>query len=34
MSAALAHPVVHLELQTSNLARACAFYTGLFGWSA
>ena len=34
MSAAIAHPVVHLELQTSNLARACAFYTELFGWSA
>ena len=34
MSAAIAHPVVHLELQTNNLARACAFYTGLFGWSA
>jgi uncharacterized protein len=34
MSAALAHPVVHLELQTNNLARACAFYTGMFGWSA
>jgi predicted enzyme related to lactoylglutathione lyase len=29
----LAHPVVHLELQTANLARACAFYTELFGWS-
>jgi predicted enzyme related to lactoylglutathione lyase len=27
-------PVVHLELQTCNLARACAFYTRLFGWSA
>jgi uncharacterized protein len=34
MSAAIAHPVVHLELQTINLARACAFYTELFGWSA
>jgi uncharacterized protein len=34
MSAAIAHPVVHLELQTNNLARACGFYTGLFGWSA
>jgi uncharacterized protein len=34
MSAAIAHPVVHLELQTNNLARACAFYTELFGWSA
>jgi uncharacterized protein len=26
------HPVVHLELQTANLPRACAFYTALFGW--
>ena len=34
MSAAIAHPVMHLELQTNNLARACAFYTGMFGWSA
>jgi predicted enzyme related to lactoylglutathione lyase len=34
MSAAIAHPVVHLELQTNNLARACAFYTAMFGWSA
>ena len=25
-------PVVHLELQTGNLSRACAFYTRLFGW--
>jgi predicted enzyme related to lactoylglutathione lyase len=28
------NPVVHLELQTANLPRACAFYTGLFGWRA
>jgi uncharacterized protein len=28
------HPVVHLELRTGNLPRACAFYTGLFGWPA
>ena len=28
------HPVVHLELHTGNLARACAFYTRLFGWRA
>jgi uncharacterized protein len=28
------NPVVHLELHTSNLARACAFYTRLFGWRA
>ena len=27
-------PVVHLELHTGNLPRACAFYTQLFGWSA
>ena len=30
----MADPVVHLELRTDNLARACAFYTRLFGWSA
>ena len=30
----VANPVVHLELHTSNLSRACAFYTGLFGWRA
>lgn len=29
-----ASPVVHLELHTGNLARACAFYTRLFGWHA
>ena len=27
-------PVVHLELHTGNLSRACAFYTRLFGWHA
>jgi predicted enzyme related to lactoylglutathione lyase len=27
-----AHPVVHLELHTGDLPRACAFYAGLFGW--
>lgn len=27
-------PVVHLELHTANLPRACAFYTQLFGWRA
>jgi len=27
-------PVVHLELRTGNLARACRFYTRLFGWRA
>jgi uncharacterized protein len=26
------HPVVHLELHTGDLPRACAFYAGLFGW--
>jgi predicted enzyme related to lactoylglutathione lyase len=26
------NPVVHLELHTGNLARACSFYTRLFGW--
>jgi uncharacterized protein len=25
-------PVVHLELHTANLARACAFYSRLCGW--
>jgi predicted enzyme related to lactoylglutathione lyase len=28
------NPVVHLELHTGNLPRACAFYTRLFGWQA
>ena len=27
-----ANSVVHLELHTGNLARACAFYTALCGW--
>lgn len=26
------NPVIHLELQTANLPRACAFYADLFGW--
>jgi predicted enzyme related to lactoylglutathione lyase len=26
------NPVVHLELHTPNLPRACAFYTRLLGW--
>jgi predicted enzyme related to lactoylglutathione lyase len=26
------HPVVHLELHTGNLPRACGFYRGLFEW--
>jgi predicted enzyme related to lactoylglutathione lyase len=34
MTRASTDPVVHLELQTDNLARACAFYTRLFGWRA
>ena len=34
MKPASVNPVVHLELQTGNLSRACAFYTRLFGWRA
>lgn len=34
MRPACVNPVVHLELQTGNLPRACAFYTRLFGWRA
>jgi predicted enzyme related to lactoylglutathione lyase len=26
------NPAVHLELHTTNLARACGFYTQLFSW--
>ena len=26
------HPVVHLELHTGDLQRACRFYASLFGW--
>jgi predicted enzyme related to lactoylglutathione lyase len=26
------NPVVHLELHTPNLGRACAFYRALVGW--
>jgi predicted enzyme related to lactoylglutathione lyase len=26
------HPVVHLELHTGDLPRACAFYAALCGW--
>jgi uncharacterized protein len=29
-----ANSVVHLELQTGNLPRACGFYTSLFDWRA
>ena len=28
-----ANPLVHIELHTDNLPRACASYTRLFGWS-
>jgi predicted enzyme related to lactoylglutathione lyase len=34
MTASLASPVVHLELHTGDLARACALYTKLCGWRA
>jgi predicted enzyme related to lactoylglutathione lyase len=34
MSPARVDPVVHLELLTDNLSRACAFYTELLGWRA
>jgi predicted enzyme related to lactoylglutathione lyase len=26
------NPVVHLELHTCNLPRACGFYSRMFGW--
>jgi predicted enzyme related to lactoylglutathione lyase len=29
----MANPFVHVELHTSDLARARQFYTGLFGWT-
>jgi predicted enzyme related to lactoylglutathione lyase len=32
MKRARRHPLVHLELHTGNLARACAFYEQLFSW--
>ena len=28
----MAHPFVHVELNTPDLARAKEFYSGLFGW--
>jgi predicted enzyme related to lactoylglutathione lyase len=28
----MTNPLVHLELHTPNLGRACAFYRGLVGW--
>jgi hypothetical protein len=32
MTAALARPVVHLELHTGDLRTACAFYSQLLDW--
>ncbi len=32
MTSASPNPVVHLELHTGDLPRACAFYAGLCGW--
>jgi predicted enzyme related to lactoylglutathione lyase len=32
MASAFANPVVHLELHTGDLPRACGFYTRLCGW--
>jgi len=34
MRAAPTNPVVHLELHTGNLPRACSFYAEVFGWRA
>jgi len=34
MSPGSTNPVVHLELHTGDLPRACAFYARLFGWRA
>jgi predicted enzyme related to lactoylglutathione lyase len=34
LTPAIGHHVVHLELHTGNLPRACAFFTRLFGWRA
>jgi predicted enzyme related to lactoylglutathione lyase len=34
MTRGCANPVVHLELHTGDLPRACAFYTLLLGWRA
>ena len=34
MPPAASKRVVHLELRTGNLPRACAFYTRLLGWRA
>ena len=32
MTPRVPNPVVHLELRTGNLPRACDFYARLFGW--
>jgi predicted enzyme related to lactoylglutathione lyase len=32
MTGAASNPIVHLELHTGDLPRACAFYTRLCGW--
>ena len=32
MAPACTKPVVHLELHTGDLPRACTFYAGLCGW--
>lgn len=32
MAQSLSNPVVHLELHTGNLPRACEFYSRLCGW--
>lgn len=34
MRPALDNPIVHLELHSGNMPRACAFYARLFGWRA
>jgi predicted enzyme related to lactoylglutathione lyase len=34
MTSAPTNPVVHLELHTCDLQRACAFYTQLLDWRA
>jgi uncharacterized protein len=34
MAPAPTNPIVHLELRTGNLPRACDFYTRTFGWHA
>ena len=34
MTRGVPNSLIHLELRTCNLPRACAFYTRLFGWRA